>query len=149
MICEYNILQQRRKYICMLYMYVIHVELFYVSPDTQLASCLTENLSGDEKSSPMAWSPLKLISPLAKKYMAMLHAARENSITGSQKNIQAKLKGKELPDSEVSTVVMNENMKRSVRFLLKHEMPQKYLVVSKQCTHKVQSLVPKYFAFSI
>lgn len=28
-------------------------------------------------------------------------------------------------------------------------MPQKYLVVSKQCTHKVQSLVPKYFAFSI
>jgi len=37
----------------------------------------------------MAWSPLKLISPVAKKYMAMLHAARENSITGSQKNIQA------------------------------------------------------------
>ena len=58
----------------------------------------------------MAWSPLKLISPLAKKYMAMLHAARENSITGSQKNIQAKLKGKELAGSAVSTVVMNEHM---------------------------------------
>lgn len=37
----------------------------------------------------MAWSPLKLVSPLAKRYMAMLHASRENSISGSQKNIQA------------------------------------------------------------
>lgn len=90
-------------------MYVIHVKLFYVSPHTQLA--LPHTMSGDEKSSPMAWSPLKLISPLAKKYMAMLHAARENSITGSQKNIQAKLKLKELADFfAVSTVVMNENM---------------------------------------
>lgn len=81
-------------------MYVIHVvELFYVSPRYSVCFFLTQNLSGDEKNSPMAWSPLKLISPLAKKYMAMLHAARENSITGSQKNIQAKLKGKELADS--------------------------------------------------
>lgn len=47
-----------------------------------------DSARGDEKSSPMAWSPLKLISPVAKRYMAMLHAARENSITGSQKNIQ-------------------------------------------------------------
>ena len=93
-------------------MYVIHVvELFYVSPRYSACFFLTQNLSGDEKSSPMAWSPLKLISPLAKKYMAMLHAARENSITGSQKNIQAKLKGKELAVfRRVSTVVMNEHM---------------------------------------
>lgn len=62
-----------------------------VRPDiTSLLYLVLDNKpKGDEKSSPMAWSPLKLISPVAKKYMAMLHAARENSITGSQKNIQA------------------------------------------------------------
>lgn len=92
-------------------MYVIHVvELFYVSPRYSACFFLTQNLSGDEKNSPMAWSPLKLISPLAKKYMAMLHAARENSITGSQKNIQASWSWKNSLIRRVSTVVMNEHM---------------------------------------
>ncbi|CAK9029835.1 (S)-coclaurine N-methyltransferase (TfCNMT) [Durusdinium trenchii] len=62
-----------------------------VRPDiTNLLYLVLDNKpKGDEKSSPMAWSPLKLVSPLAKRYMAMLHASRENSISGSQKNIQA------------------------------------------------------------
>ena len=61
-----------------------------IRPDiTSLLYLVLDNKPKDDKSSPMAWSPLKLVSSLAKKYMAMLHAARENSITGSQKNIQA------------------------------------------------------------
>ncbi|CAJ1407384.1 unnamed protein product [Effrenium voratum] len=61
-----------------------------IRPDiTSLLYLVLDNKPKDDKSSPMAWSPLKLVSSLAKKYMAMLHATRENSITGSQKNIQA------------------------------------------------------------
>eukprot|EP00747_Dinoflagellata_sp_TGD_P091512 gnl/TRDRNA2_/TRDRNA2_165089_c3_seq1.p1 gnl/TRDRNA2_/TRDRNA2_165089_c3~~gnl/TRDRNA2_/TRDRNA2_165089_c3_seq1.p1 ORF type:complete len:405 (-),score=70.24 gnl/TRDRNA2_/TRDRNA2_165089_c3_seq1:13-1161(-) len=37
----------------------------------------------------MAWSPLQLITPLAKRYYASLHARRANSHEGSRKNIAA------------------------------------------------------------
>ena len=41
---------------------------------------------GDE-SSPMAWSPVSLVSSLAKRYYAHLHACRANSQDGSKRNI--------------------------------------------------------------
>jgi cyclopropane-fatty-acyl-phospholipid synthase len=39
--------------------------------------------------SPMAWSPLQLVTPLAKRYYAGLHAKRHNSHKGSKENIAA------------------------------------------------------------
>ena len=49
---------------------------------------LANKPKGDE-ASPMSWSPMQLITPLAKRYYASLHAGRANSQEGSQKNIAA------------------------------------------------------------
>lgn len=62
-----------------------------VRPDiTDLLYLLLDNKpKSDQAASPMGWSPMQFISPLAKKYYASLHAARANSYAGSKKNIAA------------------------------------------------------------
>jgi len=62
-----------------------------VRPDiTTLFQLILENKpQGDNRYSPMSWSPVRFLSPLAKQYQAMVHASRANSTAGSEKNIEA------------------------------------------------------------
>ncbi|CAE7348890.1 ufaA1 [Symbiodinium natans] len=62
-----------------------------VRPDiANLFQLMLENKpKGDNRYSPMSWSPVRFLSPLAKRYQAMMHASRANSTTGSEKNIEA------------------------------------------------------------
>mmetsp|Transcript_23863 Transcript_23863/g.68873 ORF Transcript_23863/g.68873 Transcript_23863/m.68873 type:complete len:785 (+) Transcript_23863:1189-3543(+) len=50
---------------------------------------LKNKQQGSQTASPMAWSPMQLITPLAKRYYAGLHAHRANNHKGSQQNIAA------------------------------------------------------------
>lgn len=61
-----------------------------VRPDiTDLFHLLLSNKSAEKGASPMAWSPMQLITPLARRYYSHLHACRANSHEGSKKNIAA------------------------------------------------------------
>lgn len=61
-----------------------------VRPDiTDLFHLLLENKPKDAGSSPMAWNPMKLITPLAKRYYYHLHTTRANTHEGSKNNIAA------------------------------------------------------------
>jgi cyclopropane fatty-acyl-phospholipid synthase-like methyltransferase/predicted NAD/FAD-binding protein/DUF1365 family protein len=61
-----------------------------VRPDiVDLFHLLLSNKPADAGASPMAWSPMQLITPLAKRYYSYLHTCRANSHEGSQKNIAA------------------------------------------------------------
>jgi len=59
-----------------------------VKPDiTELFRLVLSNKDKGDESSPMAWSPVSLVSSLAKRYYAHLHACRANSQDGSKRNI--------------------------------------------------------------
>jgi len=59
-----------------------------IKPDiTYLFRLVLKNKDGGDAASPMAWSPIKLVSPLAKRYYARLHEKRANSQDGSKRNI--------------------------------------------------------------
>jgi len=59
-----------------------------VKPDiTDLFRLVLSNKEKGDESSPMAWSPVRLVSSLAKRYYAHLHASRANSHDGSKRNI--------------------------------------------------------------
>eukprot|EP00928_Gymnodinium_smaydae_P043269 TRINITY_DN2902_c0_g2_i2.p1 TRINITY_DN2902_c0_g2~~TRINITY_DN2902_c0_g2_i2.p1 ORF type:complete len:883 (-),score=202.46 TRINITY_DN2902_c0_g2_i2:277-2871(-) len=61
-----------------------------VRPDiTDLLYLLLENKPKDDSASPMGWSPMQFVTPMAKRYYASLHARRANSYAGSKKNIAA------------------------------------------------------------
>jgi cyclopropane-fatty-acyl-phospholipid synthase len=61
-----------------------------VRPDiTDLFHLLLSNKPAEKGSSPMAWSPMQLITPLAKRYYTFLHSKRANSHEGSKRNIAA------------------------------------------------------------
>eukprot|EP00931_Biecheleriopsis_adriatica_P069584 TRINITY_DN4340_c0_g1_i1.p1 TRINITY_DN4340_c0_g1~~TRINITY_DN4340_c0_g1_i1.p1 ORF type:complete len:888 (+),score=219.88 TRINITY_DN4340_c0_g1_i1:98-2761(+) len=61
-----------------------------VRPDiTDLLYLLLKNKAKSDAASPMSWSPMQFITPLAKRYYASLHAQRANSYSGSKKNIAA------------------------------------------------------------
>jgi len=61
-----------------------------VKPDiVDVFRVMLNNRPSGPGSSPFAWNPLRIVTPLAKKYYATLHAQRHNSKEGSQKNIAA------------------------------------------------------------
>jgi len=62
-----------------------------IKPDVLdlLQLVLANKPQGDEAGSPLAWSPLQLVTPLAKRYYAKLHARRANTHAGSKRNIEA------------------------------------------------------------
>mmetsp|Transcript_20376 Transcript_20376/g.47669 ORF Transcript_20376/g.47669 Transcript_20376/m.47669 type:complete len:854 (-) Transcript_20376:171-2732(-) len=45
------------------------------------------NKDKDPAASPMSWMPVRLVTPVAKRYYAFLHSRRANSLAGSKKNI--------------------------------------------------------------
>jgi len=61
-----------------------------IKPDiVDLFHLLLSNKPKGAGSSPMAWNPMQLITPLAKRYYSHLHSRRANSHEGSKKNIAA------------------------------------------------------------
>jgi len=50
---------------------------------------LANKTKGDAAASPMAWLPMQLVTPVAKRYYSWLHSRRANSHEGSVKNISA------------------------------------------------------------
>jgi len=47
------------------------------------------NKKSDPRESPLTWSPMRLITPMAKMYYSLRHSMRVNSLSGSKRNIQA------------------------------------------------------------